>query len=74
MLDDGFSATTAPAMANPGVDVPGISIVAMEGDAEGTGAASGSLAAEVERERRIERETRRRKEGVLRFTVVIGNL
>ena len=64
MLDEGFSNSSSSNVGG-GVDVPGVSVV---------GAEEGGLAAEVERERVLERERRRRKEGALRFMVVIGNL
>jgi hypothetical protein len=72
MLDEGFS-NPAAGMPSPNVDaVPNISVTEIRADDAAN--ATSSLAAEVERDKQIEMDRRRKKEGALRFMVVIGNL
>ena len=65
MLDEGFSNSSSS--GGGGGEVPSGRVEMGEG-------VEGGLAAEVEGQRRVEMERKRRREGGLRFMVVIGNL
>jgi hypothetical protein len=69
MLDEGFSSPTS----GSAMDVPNVPVTEQD-DAGAEQIVDGSLAAEVQRTHGVEKERRKRREGALRFMVVIGNL